>query len=133
MAGGDVENVPSSHFDHATVAHCSRCAARDRDTNVLDFAAFLVQRLADVLGPLPARVVDGATERHPGDVDHLKPTFLERSCFVGVSKRFRIVSYTAHLHRHWLQECIPALIASCRMLRRAEKSSIRQDAALSLG
>ena len=50
---------------------------------MFNMAAGSTNAWPDVLAPLPTRLIHGATNRHPTDVDQLKTTLLQNANFVG--------------------------------------------------
>src|SRR3954471_15745054 len=64
VSGRHVEELARRHHPLGPVVHRDRGPATEDEAHVLDVAGLLAARLADVLGPFPARLVGGAPEGH---------------------------------------------------------------------
>jgi hypothetical protein len=56
---------------------------------VLDFAKLRAREWANVLRPLPARLVSRAPDSHAADMHNLKPAFIKEARFVRLFKTFQ--------------------------------------------
>src|SRR5215831_2941293 len=79
---------------------------------MLDITVCFADRSADVLGPLPARLIDCTSNREPGDVDHLEAAFVERSHLVGRIEALEncFVHATSSLTRIVVRSCDDVLL-----------------------
>src|SRR5215217_8719795 len=79
MSRRHVEEVARLHDALLAVVHLHRRTAADHEPHVLDHAGARPRRLTDVLGPLPARLVGGAADRHRADRVELEAPAVERA------------------------------------------------------
>ncbi len=86
VTGRNVEHLPRAHFNHIAIAHRGGRAAGNNHTDMLDKAFFLSQRLANVFGPAPSRLVRGAANGHAADVDNFEFSFFKGAGIQTVSE-----------------------------------------------
>jgi hypothetical protein len=84
VTGRDVKQITGFHLNDAAVVHCGSGAAREDETDVLDLAALLSLRGANVRGPLPSRLIAGTANGHAAEVDEFELAFFEGARFVGM-------------------------------------------------
>src|ERR1700726_4705656 len=89
VSGCDVEDVSRAHLGDGGVVHCSCCAARDDDADMLDRAA----RRADMHRPSPAWFIGSAANRHAAYANNLELALLKSTNFVGL-----IETLQHHIH-----------------------------------
>src|SRR5262245_62768395 len=121
---GHMENVASTQLDNPSVVHGRRRAPLNHEPDVFDIAPRLTERVADVLGPFPSRLIYRAAECRSADMDDLEPPFGETANFIRI-----VEALHDHIHgappfvRHD-QGATPPFAKSCTILPVLDWSSI---------
>ena len=83
----DVKKVACFYFEDCSIIEGGCCCTGKDQADVFNMAAGSTNAWPDVLAPLPTRLIHGATNRHPTDVDQLKTTLLQSRTSWGDSNR----------------------------------------------
>ena len=89
VAGFDVEHDARLHLPDPAVVHGRGRTARDHHPDMLDRAALRSCSLANMLRPLPPRLIGGAANCHAANVNQFKLALLKYPHFVGLLKTFQ--------------------------------------------
>src|SRR5579883_2696628 len=87
--GRDVEEIARPQLDHAAIGERRRCYPRYHEPDVLDHAPLSPNAGANVLGPLPPRLVGGAADGQSSDAHDLEPAKDHLPHFVGRLEPFQ--------------------------------------------
>src|SRR5271167_4773561 len=80
----NVENIAGVHLNHTPIVHGCRGTTRNDHSNMLHLASVCAQSLANMLRPLPAGFIGGASDGHATNLDDLELALLEDPGFIRI-------------------------------------------------
>src|SRR5207237_2647780 len=78
----NVKQLACSQLENATIIECSRRPAGEDQSDMLDMAACRPNRRADVLTPLPTRLIGSPPDSHPSEMHQLETPLLTYPHFI---------------------------------------------------
>src|SRR5262245_21806053 len=119
VSARDVEDVAGAELEHPAVVHRRRGTPADHDPDVLDLAARLLQRAANVLGPFPTWLVRSACDCQAADPYEFELSLVEGSNFIRTLESFEHDVEHAKPPSLFHKDAASSLKVSCRILPRA--------------
>ena len=89
VTGWNIKHVPGMQFEYASIIHRRGGTTCKHHAYMLHVTPGGTRRLADMLGPLPSRIVGGTTNRHVSDLDQLELAFFETAGLVRILESFQ--------------------------------------------